>query len=141
MKRAYVALSFLLISLCFTACKPGRSLVGNWKSDSSPVPGLVQTIEFKGDKSALMSLKGSAAGFTVDAKIKANYDLQGEKLSFTVTEMDLGEIGKMAPSGTIEKMKGEIGKRNSGTLQWENDDKITMVTSDGTSMVYSRIKN
>jgi len=139
MKKLSLAVGLLAMALSLTACK-SRSIVGKWTSDTSLVPGVSTTIDFKADKTAAFNMKGNVQGIDMNANFKANYDLQGEKLSVTMTEVDLGSIAMMLPPGTVDTIKSEMGNRNTGTLQWNDDNKITIVTADGQSTVYSRAK-
>lgn len=141
MKR--VLLSATCFAVLFVAgCKPGRSLVGTWDISPAPAPGVeVSTIEFKGDGTLSMTLKGNQGGMNVTVLMTGKYKLEADKLSQTLQDVKFEGIPKELEPMAKQQMANAIGKTDVSTVQWTNDDEITATMSNGNPMTLKRRKS
>lgn len=130
-------LALLIVAIVTLAGCSARTIVGKWVMPTQYGP---LDIEFMPDKS--FQAKGSY--LSVQLNLNGTYELSGEKMTITPQKLDASDPSGVVPKELIERGKllfgNEIMRARSGTVQWKNEDEVTLIESGGETLTLTRFK-
>ena len=130
--KAFAVAPLLVLGL--VGCSKAPTPVGKW---NGTVKGQSLVIDFKEDKTFVAA--PSAPPFPgVKLQMSGTWAQDGEKLTQTITKIDLEGLPPQFKTMVDGQMKGLLNKPQTGTVKFEGDT-MTLTSPDGTQTL-TRVK-